>query len=150
DVMRNYIEKNKENIDIQITYAQLLAIAEMRNEARKVLKPFRSRDAVSHLLADLYQQDMMWDSAAAVLRALNEADTSNVIPIMKLGTLYEERGWYATSLKYFENLAILTPDDTLVKQRIEQIKRKIAYLQRLKFEEDKIPVIELEPIKNQN
>ena len=84
----------------------------------------------------------MWDSAAFVLQRIVLKDTANRKPIWKLGRLYEERGLLFRSLQYFETLIDLNPNDTIAQQKIDLIQRKIAYLQRLKFEENKIPVIE--------
>ncbi len=148
NVMSSYVEKNEMNQDIQVAYARLQAASGGRKEARKRLLPFITQDTIAYLLADWYQEDLLWDSAAVVLKEQVRIDSTSREPLWRLGNLYEERGWFTTSLSYFENLHELNSQDTLVQQKIDQIQRKIAYLQRLKFEENKIPVIELEPIKN--
>lgn len=150
EVLQDFVIKNKNDRDIQLQYARLLESSNRRNSARSALKPFTESDTVSYLLADWYQKDMMWDSAGLVLNRVIAKDSSNRKPIWKAGVLYEERGWFSTSLSYFEYLVKLNPQDTLAEQRIDLIQRKIAYLQRLKFEENKIPIIELQSKKIEN
>ncbi len=143
-----YTKQNAGNKDVQLTLAGLFRQSGRRNQSRQTLLPFKSIDTVSYLLSDWYKEDLMWDSAAMVLQNVALYDSLDRTPIWKLGILYEERGWLNRSLQYFESLRTMQPNDTLVLQKIDLIQRKIAYLQRRKFEESKIPVIEIEPIKN--
>lgn len=148
-VIGDYADRNNE-FSIQFSYARMLENANRRSEARQIIKPFMDRDTIAYLLADWYKKDLLWDSASYVLGDVIAKDSTNRKPIWKAGRLYEERGWLSTSLKYFEYLTQLNPNDTLAQQRMNLIQRKIAYLQRLKFEEEKIPVIELQPKKIEN
>ncbi|MEQ6168906.1 hypothetical protein AAOE16_17035 [Ekhidna sp. MALMAid0563] len=149
-VIGDYAEQNKNDFNIQLAYARMLENANRRTEARQVIKPYTDRDTIAYLLADWYKKDLLWDSASYVLADVIAKDSTNRKPIWKAGDLYDERGWFTTSLKYFEHLTRLNPDDTLAQQRIDLIQRKIAYLQRLKFEEEKLPTIELQPKKIEN
>ncbi|WP_424964241.1 tetratricopeptide repeat protein [Ekhidna sp.] len=149
-VIGDYAERNSNDFSIQLAYAWMLENANRRVEARQVIKPYTNRDTIAYLLADWYRKDLMWDSASYILSTVIAKDSTNRKPIWKAGNLYDERGWFTTSLKYFEYLTQLNPNDTLAQQRIDLIQRKIAYLQRLKFEEEKIPTIELQPKKIEN
>ncbi|WP_436516636.1 hypothetical protein [Ekhidna sp. To15] len=150
DVMAQFVDEHPDDYKIQLAYAKLLEQAGRNKDARIVLKPFIERDTIAYLLANWYQKDLMWDSASYVLTSLTTNDSTERKPIWKLGRLYEDRGWYLSSLPYFEYLIELNPNDTLAQQRMDLIQRKIAYLQRLKFEESKIPTIELQPKKIEN
>lgn len=150
DIMGNYVRENKENFDMQLSYAQMLEKASRNKDARMVLKPFSDMDTASYFIVDLYRKDQMWDSARFVLERVIAKDSSKRKPIWKLARLYEDRGWFLSSIPFLEYLVDLNSNDTLAQQRIDLIQRKIAYLQRLKFEESKIPTIELEPKKIEN
>lgn len=145
DVMDQYVRSRKDNFNIQLTYAKLLQSTNRSGAARSVLQPFITRDTVAYLLANWYQKEFLWDSASYMLSTVAANDSTARKPIWKLGRLYEDRGWFLASIPYFEYLIKLNANDTLAQQRIDLIQRKIAYLQRLKFEESKIPTIDLEP-----
>lgn len=150
DVLDHYVKEKKDDIDIQLQYARLLEKSNRLVDARKVIKPFTERDTISYLLVEWYKKDQMWDSATYVLNEVIASDSSDRKPIWKLGRMYEDRGWLLTSLPYYEYLLELNSNDTLAQQRIDLIQRKIAYLQRLKFEENKTPTLELQPKKIEN
>ncbi len=150
DILSHYIREHQDDLTIQLAYAGLLRKSGELREARRILKPHTSTDTVSYLLADWYKEGLMWDSSAYILKNLAMKDSTNRKPVWMLGTLYEERGWFSYSLRYFRDLAERDSSDTLVVQKINDIQRKITYLQRLKFEESKIPIIELKPIKIKN
>lgn len=149
-ILNSFVNQHPNDFDIQLVYALLLEQTDRNSDARKVLKPFAAKDTVAYLLVDWYKKDLMWDSATYVLNEVVANDSTVRKPIWKLGRLYEDRGWFLSALPYFEYLLELDPVDTLAQQRIDLIQRKIAYLQRLKFEESKIPTIELQPKKIEN
>ncbi|WP_420578135.1 tetratricopeptide repeat protein [Ekhidna sp.] len=149
-VIGDYAERNSDDFQIQLAYSRMLENANRNQRARNTIKPFTQRDTVAYLLADWYKKDQMWDSASYVLAEVMTRDSTNRKPFWKAGRLYEDRGWFTTSLQYFEYLVDLNPNDTLAQQRMDLIQRKIAYLQRLKFEEEKLPTIELQPKKIEN
>ncbi|NQZ78004.1 MAG: tetratricopeptide repeat protein, partial [Ekhidna sp.] len=147
-VLKEYLEEENGNADLILSYAVLLDQSGRNSEARDVIKPLVTvRDTATFLLADWYLKNRKWDSAGYVLNDLIQKDSSNRKPIWKAGRLYEDQGWFSTSMRYYEYLVELDSLDTLASQRIDLIQRKIAYLQRLKFEESKITTIELQPKK---
>lgn len=149
-ILENYAINNLSDFQVQLSYALVLEELDRVSTARKVIKPFVDKDTIAYLLADWYLKDAMWDSARNVLETVIEKDSSNRKPIWKAGRLYEDQGWFTTSMQYYEYLLELNPNDTLAAQRIDLIQRKIAYLQRLKFEQSKIPTLELKPKKIEN
>lgn len=145
EVMDHFVSSHPDDLETQLVYAKLLNSADKTRQARRVLMPFASRDTIAYLLTEWYRNAQLWDSASYILTNVVVSDSLNRKPIWKLGRLYEDRGWLLSSLPYFEHLVEMNPGDTLAQQRIDLIQRKIAYLQRLKFEESKIPLIELKP-----
>ena len=150
EIMRSFVSKHTDDFEIQFVYARLLDQANQTSDAIKVMKPFMPKDTVAYSLVNWYRKESLWDSAGYVLQTLVNLDSTNREPIWRLGRHYEDRGWYLASIPYFEYLLELDSDDTLASQRIELIQRKIAYLQRKKFEESKISTIELQPKKIEN
>lgn len=150
DILDHYVI-DKLDQEQQVEYARLLSVNGRSVEARKILKPYTSEDTIAYLLTDWYQKDLLWDSASFVLQEVIRRDSTNRKPLWKMGRLYEEKGWFSTSLNYFNYLVELDPSDTLAAQRIGLIQRKIAYLQRLKFEEEnRLPIKDLESKKIEN
>lgn len=151
EILSNLMEKKKLNPESQLTYAKLLAKTNRTKEARSALVTLPKTEDLSYLLAEWYEKDQLWDSSAYVLEKTIAKDSSNREAVWRLGEMYENRGWLSYAQTYYKYLVEMDSTDTLAHQRIALIQRKIAYLQRLKFEESKIPVIQLEPkkIKNQ-
>ena len=147
DVVDSYVQENTDDSLIQIAYARMLEGANQDQKARVYLKPFITQDTISYLLADWYLKVNEWDSARFILTDVIEEDPTNRTAIWKVGRLFEERGWFSSSLEYYNQLIELNPQDSLAINRIDLIQRKIAYLQRLKFEESKLPLQELKPKK---
>ncbi len=143
EVLSNHIKEHRDDLDIQLRYAQLLRNTGLFNQAREILSPYSSIDSIAYLLVDWYKKDLMWDSSVFILKNRIVHDPTNKKPIRMLATLYEEHYWRASALKYYKKLKKIDPSDLLVQQ-------KIAYLQRLIFERNKIPTIELKSIKIKN
>lgn len=119
-------------------------------KARSLVKPFAQTDTISYLLSDWYARELLWDSAAMYLDTVLFADSTNVKAWWKKGRLYEDRAWLAYSLQFFEKMLEIDASDSMAINQIDKIQRKITYLQRKKFEESKIPILELESIKINN
>ncbi len=149
-VLKDYTQNYPLQFDRKLVYASVLRGIDKKQEARNILMAELDKDTATYLVADLYVEDQQWDSAALILERLIERDSSDRKALWRIGRLYEDRGWLLYAMRYLEQLEELHPDDTLASQRIELIQRKIAYLQRLKFEENKIPALELEPKKIEN
>ena len=149
DRLSEYVNSH-DDFDTQIVYAKMLENAERSVDSRRILKSWADEDTVAYMISDSFQKDFLWDSAAMVLQEISARDSLNRKPLWKLGRLYEDRGWFLSAIPYFEYLLELDPSDTLASKRIGLIQRKIAYLQRQKFEENKIPVIEVKPKKIDN
>jgi tetratricopeptide (TPR) repeat protein len=115
--------------------------------ARKSLVNFIDSDSVVYRIADLYLKEEEWDSAHQHIDILIERDSLDRDAWFKKATMYEDRGWLSYSLNYFDHLIYLDPNDSIAHERAELVRRKIAYLQRLKFEENKLPLREIESKK---
>ena len=111
------------------------------------LSSFAYIDTIAYKISDMLAKELKWDSAHYYLDQIIEKDSVNKDAWFKKASLYENRGWLSTSLNYFEHVVYLSPNDTIAAQRADLVRRKIAYLQRLKFEESKIPLLEVESKK---
>lgn len=143
-------------LDADPTFEKRLEIARIfsRNDwlfdARQIIKPFIDRDTIAYLIADWYQRELLWDSAIMYIDTVLARDSLNSKGWWKKARMYEDRTWLSYSLQYFQKVLEITPKDTITIQRMDEIQRKIAYLQRRKFEESKVPILDLKPIKIQN
>lgn len=115
--------------------------------ARKKLRNYSSEDAVCTYISELYQKEGLLDSAILYMDSILIRDSENVAAIKTKASLYDQKGWLSTSLKYYEQAFVLDSTDTALSNQIAVIQRKIAYLQRRKFEESKAPLLQLESKK---
>ncbi|MEP1094281.1 MAG: hypothetical protein ABJG78_04190 [Cyclobacteriaceae bacterium] len=107
--------------------------------SRDKLKNFTTIDSVVYRVADLYLLEEQWDSAHQYIDLLIDRDSLNRDAWFKKATMYEDRGWLSYSLNYFDHVVYLNPNDTIAVERAALVRRKIAYLQRLRFEENLLP-----------
>ncbi len=121
-----------------------------RIRARRVIRPFAGQDTLAFYISDLYKRDFLWDSALMYLDTVLTKDQSSIRAWKKKGSIYESRGWLSASLSTFEKAQKLDSSDTSIAARISLIRRKIAYLQRQKFEESKVPLLQIESKKIEN
>ncbi len=112
-------------------------------EARNKLKGFVDQDSVIYRISDLYLRDDLWDSAHHYINVLIERDSLDRDAWFTKAKMYEDRGWLSYSLNYYDHVLYLNPNDSIAMQRTAAVRRKIAYLQRLKFEENQLPLPEL-------
>ncbi|MEQ9403773.1 MAG: hypothetical protein RIM99_09325 [Cyclobacteriaceae bacterium] len=116
-------------------------------EARNALKNFEASDSVLFRMTDLYLAENQWDSAHYYTDKLISRDSTSRDAWLKKAGMYEDRGWLSFSLNYYSHVIYLYPEDTVARQRADLVRRKIAYLQRLKFEENQLPLPEIESKK---
>lgn len=123
------------NEDLASKYEASGMIANSRN----TLKSFTEIDSVVYRIADLYLLDGQWDSAHLYVDQLIDRDSLNQDAWYKKARMYEDRGWLSYSLNYYSHVIYLNPEDSIASERAALVRRKIAYLQRLKFEEYLLP-----------
>ena len=107
--------------------------------SRNTLKNFTNIDSVVYRIADLYLLEAEWDSAHLYIDQLIDRDSLSRDAWYKKARMYEDRGWLSYSLNYYNHVIYLNPNDTIAQERAALVGRKIAYLQRLKFEENLLP-----------
>lgn len=149
EAVERYVDRT-DSLDVQLQYATMLAHVDKRYAAINRLRSYQDIDTVAYMLASFYSEENRLDSAAIVLNTLSEKRKTDRKPIWRLAKIYEDKGWFSYALRYYEKLLVFNPNDSLAIERIGLIQRKIAYLQRQKFEEQKAPVFELKPIKVNN
>lgn len=154
----NYVERGFKVLDgvapsklddksFSLMLARLYAQNAYLQKARNLIIPYSDEDTISYLISDWYIKETKWDSALQFVDAIIERDSLNTKAMWKKARMYEERGLLATSLDHFDAILKIEPTDTITANRIDLIQRKIAYLQRKKFEESKIQIKAIEPIK---
>ncbi len=115
-----------------------------------MIKPYTADDTLSYFLSDLYAMDFYWDSALMYLDTILLVNGGSIRALKNKGSIYEKRGWLSNALSMFEQAQALDSTDTSIASSISLIRRKIAYLQRQKFEESKVPLLEIESKKIEN
>lgn len=147
DVLETVLPFKSSDKTYNLMLARLYAKRSNFANARSLIKSFAEEDTISYLIADWYVKELKWDSAIQVVDVLINNDSRNTKAIWRKARMYEDRGLLVTSIRHYRSILQIEPEDTNTSNRIDHIQRKIAYLQRKKFEESKIQIREIEPIK---
>ena len=149
-IYEKYRNQNPDDFDFCLKLSTLYEEVDQLQYAREVIKQFADLDTIVYRIADLFKSENKWDSAHMYVDLIIERDSVNRKAWWTKARMYEDRGWLSYSLNYYDHLIYLSPTDTLAQQRAALVRRKIAYLQRLKFEENKLPLPVLESKKISN
>lgn len=133
------VENKKLNYDLAIFYDKYGYTSLARNKLRR----FTDGDTISFYVAELFKKEGLLDSAILLMDSVLSRDSVNLIALKNKASLYNQKGWLSTALSYYEEAFAIDPNDTTISDQIADIQRKIAYLQRKKFEENKAPLLEL-------
>ena len=150
EVLQSYFMQQPEDSHLSLTLATFYENYGYNTLARKVLMKVPAEDSIDYYLANLYQRDGLLDSAIFRLDSILVRDPEQLKALKIKGSLYEQKGWLSTALTTFEEAYNLDSTDTAIRNQIAVIQRKIAYLQRRKFEESKTPLLQLESKKIEN
>lgn len=150
DILETNGELNPEDFDFHNSLAIRYQSKGYYGKARNHLVQFADADSIIYRIANLYTEDNLWDSAHLYIDKIIVRDSVNRDAWITKAMIFEERGWLNYSLNYFSHVLYLYPSDTIARERASQVRRKIAYLQRKKFEENQLPlpVIESKKIIN--
>jgi len=140
NAISSFLEHENYDTTYRLNYASLLYDSLNSSKSRSLLFPLAGKDTIAYIIADYYLNENLWDSAIMVLDTLIAYNPLNKIAHWKRARYYEERGWLSYSLRFFDQVIALDSLDSIAIDRKDLIKRKIAYLQRKKFEENKISV----------
>jgi len=119
-------------------------------QALKLLKLYTGNKEVDFRISDLFRKESLLDSSIMYLDTVLMNDPGNFIATKLKAETYEQKGWLSTSLRFYEQAYAMDSTDTVIRDRVDLIQRKIAYLQRQKFEESRLPLLQLEPKKINN
>ena len=133
---------------LTLQVASFYAAAREWQKARSSLRPVVDTEPMAYLMVDWYKEETLWDSALMYIDPILARDSLSQRAWWEKASVYEERGWLSYCLPFFEKARELAPNDSTVIKRIDAIQRKLAYLQRKKFEESKVPLLDLKTKKN--
>ncbi|MEM0939914.1 MAG: hypothetical protein AAGI25_09015 [Bacteroidota bacterium] len=141
EALEMYFSSQPIKEELAIELAGLYNEQELYDYARNKLKPLEKQDTILFFLSNLYRKDFIWDSAIMYLDSILIMDSVNFRAYKSKGIIYEERGWLLTSLSHFERALMIDSTDTSLSNKIIQIQRKIAFLQRQKLKENQVPLL---------
>ncbi len=150
EVLQGYHAEDAKNQHLSLTLASFYENNGYFGLARKAVEEVSPSDSIHFYLSSLYQRDGLLDSAIAQLDSVLVKNPSQYRALKRKGFLYQQKGWLTTSLQAYEQAYKMDTTDTAISIQIEVIRRKIAYLQRRKFEENKTPLLQLESKKIEN
>ena len=147
DILEEYSLVYQDDFDFQSRLSLIYFNKGDFTSSRDRLKNFLDQDTVIYRIVDIFLEEKKWDSAHYYVDKIIARDSLDTKAWWKKARMYEDQGWLSHSLNYFDHLISLNPNDSLAFHRVALVRRKIAYLQRLRFEENKIPLRVIEPQK---
>jgi tetratricopeptide (TPR) repeat protein len=146
-ILRDYLEE-VQNVSLAYWLSEQYEKDSSYLDARLVLKDYATTDdSLTYRISALYKAEQKWDSAILYVDHVLKKDSTDRDALWKMGRLYEDRGWLSYSRRFFVQMIKMDSLDTAAVNQLNVIDRKIAYLQRKKFEESKLPLKELVPKK---
>ena len=136
---------NQESQELNLLKAQVLYALDSTRKAKILLRGSSDMESIRQL-AYWFRNEQQLDSAIVYIDKLLVQDSSRANILLKAVVL-DERGWFNTSLDYFNVLLKRDPSDTIAIEKAQIVERKIAYLRNLKEKAVQAPVLELEPKK---
>lgn len=150
NAIENCSETFKGDEQANLRIARIYERQNWLKDARNKIKPFIASDTMAYMVADWYRRELLWDSSIMYIDSVIVRDSLNLKAWWKRARAYEDRGWLSYSLRYFDKMIEIDSTDSLAIKRKQLIQQKIAYLQRKKFEESKVPILDIQPRKINN
>lgn len=147
ELLEDVARRDSTNLNLNFSISLLAEENDRLDIARSSIQSHLDEDMIAFRVANLYKQELLWDSAHNIMNQVIDRDSLNTSAWFLKAQLYEDRGWLSQSLNYYNHVLYLSPEDSITQDRIQSVRRKIAYLQRLKFEENKLPLQELKSKK---
>jgi hypothetical protein len=102
------------------------------------------------LLSDWFVEEVEWDSAHLALEKEGVSDTKRVEVLMRHGGIDQARGWFTSSLTYYEQVLAMDSTYQEAQKEVEIVHQKIAYLRRIREMQREIPTLNLSSKKISN
>ena len=94
------------------------------------------------LLADLYRKMFAYDSALKISNLILETDSMNLDALLVRARTYDQRGFFTSAIHNYEQVLAIDSLHQDARVEWEKVKRKRAYLQKLKEEQEAIPTFD--------
>jgi tetratricopeptide (TPR) repeat protein len=114
-----------------------------RDSAEQILKGIRDENAYL-TLATWYSNSLRYDSAVVYYNKILQADSSRQDIIIAIADINQSRNYLTQARTYYELAAVSAPEDKYIQEQLDNVNRKIAYLQRIREQQEKIPLLEIE------
>ncbi|MCP4459121.1 MAG: hypothetical protein GY816_14025 [Cytophagales bacterium] len=113
------------------------------NEAKIILKKPEMIRSNRQLVA-WYRSEENWDSAIVYLDKLLILKPADRNLLLAKAETLESKKWVTRSLVYYEQVLQMNPTDSVMAKKVEIVRRKVAYLRRIKEQKKLRPILNLE------
>lgn len=131
---------------LKIKKAEILLNQNKRDAAKVLLKTSFMEDSTRFdsglMLADLYRKMFAYDSAITISSRILELDSLNLGALFLRARTYDQRGFFTSAIKNYEQVLLIDSLHQDARIEWEKVKRKRAYLQKLKEEQEAIPTFD--------
>ena len=131
---------------LKIKKSEILLDQNKNDEAKNLLKASFMEDSTRFdsgvLLADLYRKMFAYDSALKISNLILETDSMNLDALLVRARTYDQRGFFTSAIHNYEQVLAIDSLHQDARVEWEKVKRKRAYLQKLKEEQEAIPTFD--------
>ena len=101
------------------------------------------------LLVSFFNNQKEYDSVIYYSTKVLEIDSSNLMSLHSKAMAFDQKGYFASSLVYYEQLLALDSLNEEALEGIRKVKGKIAYLRKLREQREAIPTFDFASPKNE-
>ncbi len=134
------------NLEEKLLYGEVLFKAGNQNAAHQLLQSDMDDEALLYR-SDWYARSEKFDSAIMFIDPVIASDSSNHL-LLKKAQLSDKKGLYNQSLRLYRIVQQNDSTDIIAKEEAKIVERKIAYLRKLKAQENRIPMLDLNKKKS--
>ena len=141
-IINNQLVKLKKDTALLFDLAISLYGIKQADSARNVIKKIGGSKA-NQQLVHWYRSEKKWDSTLFYLDKLIIQTPNDPTLLLAKAEVLESKQWITRSLPYYEQVLLLNPLDSIMEQRVEIVRRKVAYLRRIKEQKRLPPILNL-------
>ncbi len=121
-----------------------------RNKAIGVMRNYAGVDSACLNLSQWYAQTSNWDSAIHYQRLVVDRNPKDVLRLIQLANLNEQRGWVTKSFDHYVAALALDTSNLQLRKKVQEVGRKVAYLRSSKEKAETVPLLEIQRKNNLN
>jgi len=142
-IIVNQLRESKEDTLLLFDLAVSTYQMGLLDSAKTILKKNDGKRS-NQMLAQWFRSEQNWDSALRYLDKLLVLNQDDRAVLLAKAETLESKKWITPSLPFYERVLLLDTTDTEMAKRVDIVRRKVAYLRRIKEQKKLRPLLNLE------